>query len=97
MTFAVCVTFTLHEGLHKDFLPRVVENARLSLEREQHCHRFDVLSDPDRPSDVFLYEIYENAQAFQHHLETAHFQSFDAATRDMIIDKTVKTYKDVAS
>lgn len=97
MPFAVCVTFTLHPSQRETFLPLMLTNARTSLETEEGCHQFDVLTDPDRPEEVFLYEIYSDAAAFQSHLDSAHFHSFDQAVGHMIAEKVVKTYKDVTA
>ena len=97
MPFAVCVTFTLHPSQRDAFMPLMLDNARTSLETEAGCQQFDVLTDPDRPAEVFLYEIYADAAAFQTHLDSAHFRSFDQAVGHMIAEKIVKTYQDVVA
>lgn len=93
--YAVTVTFTLKAGQGARFLPLMRDNAATSLREESGCHRFDVCTDPDRPDDVFLYELYSDAAAFQAHLATGHFKTFDAATADMIADKQVACYKEI--
>jgi quinol monooxygenase YgiN len=90
--FAVVVHLSLHEGTAEDFLPLLHTNARASLDNEPGCHRFDVVTDTARPEDVFLYELYTDAAAFDAHLATAHFKTFDAACGPLIADKTIKTY-----
>ncbi len=70
---------------------------RSVLKDEPGCRQFDVCTDPDRPGDVFLYELYDDADAFQAHLQTPHFKSFDAKVAGMIAQKTVRTYAKVAS
>ncbi len=94
--YAVCVNFEIKTGHMDDFLPRMRANARLSLETEAGCHQFDVLTDPDQPDDVFLYELYTDRAAFDLHLESAHFQAFNSETADMIAAKSVKTWGVVA-
>lgn len=93
--FAVVAHFTIHAAQAADFLSLVVENAQSSRRDEPGCRQFDVVSDPARPGDVLLYELYDDAAAFDAHLTTAHFKRFDAATAAMIADKTVRTYTDV--
>jgi quinol monooxygenase YgiN len=93
--FAVVVTFTLSPGQMADFLPLMIENAQTSLRDEEGCHQFDVATDPDKPEEIFLYEIYSDAEAFAQHLATAHFKRFDAATREMIAAKSITTYRQV--
>ena len=93
--FAVIVTFEIREGQMEAFMPLMLANAATSLEDEAGCHQFDVCRDPERPDEVFLYEIYEDAQAFQIHLKSAHFLAFDTKVADMIASKSVKTYGEV--
>lgn len=90
--FAVVVHFDIIPEKYAAFLPLMRENARKSLAQEPECHRFDVWTDPKRPNQIFLYEVYSNAAAFQTHLESAHFIAFDAAVGDMVADKTVTVW-----
>lgn len=96
MTYAVCVTFDIHEDQVDAFMPFMIKNAQTSLKDEDGCLQFDVLTDPSRPSEVFLYELYVSANAFQVHLASDHFQAFDAAVSSMIANKTVKIFTQVA-
>ena len=59
------------------------------------CHRFDICTDADKPNEVFLYEIYEDAEAFQVHLASDHFKAFDVAIQPMLAGKVVNTYSTV--
>ena len=93
--FAVIVSLTLKQGALNRFLPLIVLNAATSLSDEKGCLQFDICSDPDRPNDVILYEIYTDAAAFDVHLNSDHFAVFDAATTDMIESKDLKTCRKV--
>ncbi|MBY6112966.1 antibiotic biosynthesis monooxygenase [Mameliella alba] len=95
--YAVTVRFTLHAGQAEHFLPLMRDNAATSLRVEEGCHRFDVCTDPDQPEAVFLYELYEDAAAFQIHLAAKHFKSFDKATAGMVADKQVACFSEVTS
>lgn len=95
MAFAVCVTFQIEDGLMTAFLPLMETNARTSLAKEPGCLQFDVLTDPDLPDTVFLYEIYTTESAFGMHLDTAHFKDFEQVTASMIAAKTVQTFRSV--
>lgn len=90
--FAVCVRFDLHPNSVSDFMPLMRAQAVNSLEFEPGCLRFDIWSNEKRPSEVYLYEIYTSAEAFQKHLDSDHFTSFNAATAPLIADKTVTTW-----
>jgi autoinducer 2-degrading protein len=89
--FAVVVTIQVAPGQMATFKPAMMENARASLS-EPACNRFDVATDPARPDEVFLYELYDDEAGFTAHKQTPHYKVFDAATASMIADKAVRTY-----
>jgi autoinducer 2-degrading protein len=93
--YAVCVNFRLTPGSMADFMPLILENARTSLRDEPDCHQFDVVSDGANDHAVFLYELYTNRAAFDAHLASAHFKTFDAAVASMIADKIIQTWDTV--
>ena len=93
--FAVVVTLTLKSEEAGKFRDLIRENAAASLAKEEGCMQFDIATDPDRPEDVLLYEIYTDAAAFDAHLKTPHFLQFDQATADMVLSKDVRTYAQV--
>ncbi len=95
MTYAVCVTLQVTPDDLEEFMPLMLENARASLTDEKGCQRFDILTDPDREGEVFLFELYEDRAAFDAHRETKHYKSFDAATVYMIRAKKIRTYAQV--
>jgi quinol monooxygenase YgiN len=90
--YAVCVTLQVKAGMFDTFMPLMQKQAQNSLEKEDACHRFDVCTNPDKPEEVFLYEVYEDASAFQMHLATVHFKVFDTAVQSLLAGKTVNTY-----
>lgn len=90
---AITVAFEVKAGSRDRFLKLVRANAAASLEAEAECLRFDVLLPvaAGQP-DVLLYEIYTDRSAFDTHLASPHFLEFDAATRDMVIKKTISEF-----
>ena len=90
--YVVCVEFTIKPERIAAFLPRMLENAALSLEQEPGCQVFDVCQAPDNDAQIFLYEVYRDEEAFQHHLKTAHFLDFDRQTASDIAAKTVRIF-----
>ena len=90
--FAVTVLFEIRSGQMEAFLPLMLENARTSKKKERGCQQFDVCKQGDT---VFLYELYDDRAAFDTHLATDHFLSFDAAVGEMISSKTLATYDGV--
>lgn len=93
--YAVCVTFQIKPEHMTDFMPLMVRNAETSLLAEGGCRQFDVLTDAEKPGIVFLYELYTDRAAFNLHLRSAHFKTFDAAVADMIAAKDVQTWDTV--
>lgn len=90
--FVVTVTFVLKSEHVEQFRPAMIENARASLETEPGCRRFDVCRDPNDPCITFLYEIYDDADAFEAHKATRHFQAFDALVAPWLVSKEVKVF-----
>jgi len=93
--YVVTVEFVSKAAHAVDFLEALIGNARASREREPGCRQFDVCTAPDDRSRIFLYELYDDRAAFDAHLASAHFLAFDAATRDWVESKAVRTYERV--
>ena len=88
----VAVTFyTTGTGM-PEFLNLVRANAAQSL-TEPGCHRFDVCTASDGAAEVFLYEIYDDAAAFEAHLRTPHFLEFNQAVASLVTGKQVMQYR----
>lgn len=90
--YAVCVTFKIHPEQMEDFLPLMVANARTSRAKEAGCQMFDVCV---RDEEVFLYEIYDDRAAFDLHLASAHFKTFEAGVAHMVASKQVALFDEV--
>lgn len=90
--YVVTVSFETNPTDADAFLTRMRLQAAESLAAEPGCHQFDVCTSPERPGQVFLYELYEDRAAFDAHLASAHFQAFDADVAPMVTAKTVQTW-----
>ena len=93
--FIVTVHFLVNPRHVDDFERAVVDQARNSLAREPGCKVFDVATDASLPGSFYLYEKYTDAAAFQDHLQSAHFLSFDAAVAPWATSKSVTTWTEV--
>lgn len=87
--YVVTVTFTLHDGAAEAFMPLMKEQAENSVRLEEGCHYFDVVHQDDNPNTVFLYEVYSDRSAFDHHLNSNHFNDFDGKVQNLVKDKKV--------
>lgn len=94
--FAVTVTFKINPGNWDAFLEALKANANASKTLEKGCRQFDVCTDPLLPFEAFLYELYDDEAAFDTHHNTDHYIAFSNKVADMVVDKTVITYRSVA-
>lgn len=73
---------------------RFVEVARAdglaSVRDEAGCRHFDVLLPEGEPDTVWLHEVYDSKEAFDAHLETPHFATFDRDSRDLVASSNVR-------
>lgn len=86
----ILVEFECHPGAEPEFRRLVLENAAASLRDEPGCRQFDVLTPESGPgSRIVLYEIYDDAAAFDAHLATPHFAAFNEASAPLVAAKIV--------
>lgn len=83
------VDFRLRAGTFDRFRKLIVENARASLRDEAGCRQFDVVIPSGDADRIVLYEIYDDAAAFEVHKKTAHFAQFDRESAPFVSAKTV--------
>ena len=88
--YVVTVQFSVAPRHLADFMREMVANARDSRQREPGCLAFDVCQDPATPGQVFLYEIYQDAAAFEKHKREAHFLAFDRTVAPWVQHKAIR-------
>lgn len=87
--FVILVEFRLEPGTQRRFLDVVTPNAQASVRDEPGCRRFDILLPKEQSDCVWLYEIYDDEDAFAAHLATPHFAKFKDASDPMVARQTV--------
>ena len=87
--YVITVEFDIDPTQCAAFMKLMTENAAASLRDEAGCRHFDVCRPREVANRVFLYEVYDDEAAFQAHLQSAHFKSFAAATKDMITARRI--------
>ena len=87
---AVCVDFEIDPESLDAFLPIMQKNASDSLANELGCHQFDITQDPQSPAKIFLYELYDDAVAFEMHKQASHYLEFNDAINGMVDKKSVR-------
>jgi autoinducer 2-degrading protein len=87
---AILVEFVVcSEGVER-FRELILANAGASLRDETGCRQFDVLTTAEEPRRIVLYEIYDDAKAFDFHLGTPHYKAFAAAAETLIEGRSVR-------
>lgn len=89
VTYAITVEFTLRPGTMVAFRKLIDENAQNSFDLEIGCRRFDVLVPYESQDKILLYEIYEDKTAFEAHVKTEHFLSFNRESNDLVLSKHI--------
>ena len=87
--YVVTVHFTIDLTRFDTFMELMHQQADNSIRLEEGCHQFDVVTDPSKPGEVFLYELYTDRAAFDTHLESEHFFRFFNTTEPVVLTKTV--------
>jgi quinol monooxygenase YgiN len=64
-------------------------NAPDSLANDVCCHQFDITRDPQNPTKIFLYELYDDAFAFEVHKKASHYLEFNQLASEMVTAKSV--------
>ena len=87
--FVITVDFEIKSEFVNEFRNRVLQQAKDSLNNEKKCFTFDVCFDEKNTNKVFLYEIYQDKDAFDYHLKSDHYLSFDKDVKNWITKKIV--------
>ena len=74
------------------FMKKALENAR-EARKEPGCKQFDVLVDPKDKTQVMLYEIYNDEQAFETHQQTPHFKKYVAEAVPLLASRERQVWK----
>ena len=90
--YIVVVEIVVRPELGSAFMPLLLANAAQSLAQEPGCMVFDVCRASDDANRLLLYEVYVDAGAFEAHLKSPHFLSFDAASSAMMASKQVRVF-----
>lgn len=93
--FVVAVTFHADPARFEAFKAAMILNAKTSLAKEDGCKQFDVCTDPVRPAEVFLYEVYDDEAAFNIHTSSAHYAEFQSNIDGMVTGKDVRFFNEV--
>ncbi len=90
--YVITVEFDIHADHLEGFRKAIRRQADTSLDREPGCRQFDVCFGVDDPTRCFLYEKYDDLQAFELHRATEHMAEFNATVTPWIKAKKVQAW-----
>jgi autoinducer 2-degrading protein len=85
----ILVEFRVKSHFAERFGKLISANAKASVEREPGCQRFDVLVRPEDPRQFWLYEVYDDDEAFDRHVQSRHFKIFAEAIKGQIEERSL--------
>ena len=62
----------------------VQEQIEAAIRLEPGVLALYAVADKENPSQVFVFEMYADIDAYKAHIETAHFKKYKMATQDMV-------------
>lgn len=90
MLQALIVEFHIKSQFIEKFAAAIETNAAASVANEPGCRCFDVCRDPQSSETFFLYELYDDEEAIQAHMNSAHFLEFNALSEEWVASKSVR-------
>jgi quinol monooxygenase YgiN len=90
--FVLQVTIRVKPENVDAFMKKAIENAT-AARKEPGCRQFDVLADPNDPTKVMLYEIYNDEAAFEAHQQTPHFKKYLAEAVPLLAARERQVWK----
>lgn len=84
------VELTLNAGQMDAFLTRARAHRTKVLSQEPDCKGFELLVPTEGGDTVFLYEVYADQAAIDHHMQTPYMKEYMADTGPMIAERKRK-------
>ncbi len=84
--YVIIAPIQVKEGCKDQFMEAIIEDAKGSVNDEPGCLRFDVIQDSGDENRIWLYEVYQDEDAFHAHTQAPHFIKFRDATADIRVE-----------
>ncbi len=88
--FSLTVQLEVRSEDREEFLAAITANAEASVRDEPGCHRFDVSAVEGDENRFVLYELYDDAAAFEAHKQAPHFAAWRQVA-DRVLASQVNT------
>ena len=63
---------------------------------EPGCSEFDITVSRKDPNRLFIFEVYDNAAAFDVHLKSDHYKKYAATAKDIVAKREVHPLSSIA-
>jgi (4S)-4-hydroxy-5-phosphonooxypentane-2,3-dione isomerase len=83
-------------GQLENYLVAIKEVGAAAIKTEPGCSEFDVTVSQKDPNHLFIFEVYENAAAFDAHLKSDHYKKYAATAKDVVAKREVHSLSSVA-
>ena len=91
--FVAAVTIEVDSENEAMFFNAAMKQAEVTLEREVGCLQYDVCFYPNRKNICFMYQVFETQAAYDHHLTTDHYNTFDQITAPWVASRKVEIWE----
>jgi quinol monooxygenase YgiN len=88
--FAIFVTIKLKPGNFEEYMMHIEHDREGALRDEPGCQLFHILTPPDSKDTVYLYEVYDDEEAFDNHQKTPHFVRYVQETEELIAERIIQ-------
>jgi len=79
------------------FRAALIRQAEITRLREPGCQRYDICFDPAVRTRCLAYAIYEDEGAYDHHIATDHYSTFEDLISERVESQRVEIWDLVAS
>ncbi len=83
-------------GQIENYLAAIREVGAATLKTEPGCSEFDITVSQKDPNWLFIFEVYDNADAFDTHLKSDHYKKYAAAAKDIVAKREVHPLSSIA-
>jgi (4S)-4-hydroxy-5-phosphonooxypentane-2,3-dione isomerase len=83
-------------GQIENYLAAIEEVGAAAIKTEPGCSEFDITISQKDPNRLFIFEVYDNAAAFDAHLKSDHYKKYAAAVKDIVAKREVHPLSSIA-
>ncbi len=91
--FVVIVKIEVDAENQRMFNNAAKKQAEVTLDRERGCLKYDVCTDLRRKSNFMLLQEYESKEAYDFHLKSEHYTTFDQITATWVAMRMVELWE----